>query len=164
MNSYNEIEPLLNSGLRRFLLLFLLFHRIRCTILFGFGFLFRRILFSSLWLLPLFPSSTNFKCSKNVHRSKFQLLFVVWYINFNYLQSFLLCLSLNMIQTSSKMWWRCSLIFFCHAEASLSNRSQTTCSSVLLPYESSLAIDKSYTTCFRSGRVRNCHNKWKILL
>ncbi|RMX61050.1 hypothetical protein pdam_00007561, partial [Pocillopora damicornis] len=41
------------------------------------------------------------------------------------------------------------------SEASLSNRSQTTCSSVLLPYESSLAIDKSYTTCFRSGRESN---------
>ena len=61
--------------------------------------------------------------------------------------------------TSPKLWCRC--FFLRHAEASLSNRSQTTCSSVLLPYESSLAVDKSYTTCFRSGRVRNCDNKGK---
>ncbi|PFX15365.1 G-protein coupled receptor GRL101 [Stylophora pistillata] len=38
------------------------------------------------------------------------------------------------------------------SEASLSNRSQTNCSSVLFRYEPFLAIDKSYTTCFRSAK------------
>jgi len=54
----------------------------------------------------------------------------------------------------------CDKIFFVlfHAESSVSQRSLTQSSSVLSPFDSILAIDRSYTTCFRSKKVRNSTN------
>jgi len=50
-------------------------------------------------------------------------------------------------------------IYFCftffHAVSSLSQDSSTQSSSVQSPFDPFLAIDRSYTTCFRSKKVRN---------
>ena len=44
---------------------------------------------------------------------------------------------------------------FFHAVSSLSQDSLTKSSSALSPFDPFLAIDRSYTTCFRSKKVRN---------
>ena len=44
---------------------------------------------------------------------------------------------------------------FFHAVSSLSQDSLTQSSSVLSPFDPFLAIGRSYTTCFRSKKVRN---------
>ena len=47
------------------------------------------------------------------------------------------------------------LFSFFHAGSSLSHDSLIQSSSALSPFDPFLAIDRSYTTCFRSKKVRN---------
>ena len=55
--------------------------------------------------------------------------------------------------------WFVHCIYFCftffHAVSSLSQSNMTQRSSVLLPFDPLMAIDRSYATCYRSEKVRN---------
>ena len=66
---------------------------------------------------------------------------------------------LHYYYASIYVWFnRLSLLFFFtffHAVSSLSKDCLTQSSSALSPFDPFLAIDRSYTTCFRSEKVRN---------
>lgn len=63
----------------------------------------------------------------------------------------------DQLRDSTLIYDKIFFVLF-HAESSVSQGSLTQGSSVLSPFDPFLAIDRSYTTCFRSKKVRNSTN------